>query len=567
MNKRPVVALLSMVALTSLAKAADALVITSGNVEADFVPAPLQIPPGLTPQDLRVGNTASGRLEVDGGSALQLNSKAGADPFLVVGRRVGSDGSAIVIDNGRIDLNGNDNPGGTNVQVGREVFGQVTIQNGGSLNLINPDLGNAGVDDGAALSVGRAIGGGSLVVDNGSVTIDSEASSFSIGREGATASATVRNGSTISVLDSGPVGPDSGAVLSIGRSGAANASLIVTDSTMLVRSNNAARLFVGRETATASLRVTGPTSNVTIDGPDSRLVVGRDAGSIGTVVFENGANIDISGANSDLEIARVVGSNGSITIQGGAVVNVMGTDGDVRVAADTTGIGGSSDGGTGTLIVTGAGSRLNVRDTLIAGSPVSFGGTGSPTATVVVANGGRIAADRLVVGQGATLTGSAGSVTGLVINDGGFIAPGFSPGIPTVDNFVQTAGTLAIEIGGLLPGEFDVLNVLGNATFSGGAILFSFIDGFLPTTGDFIPFLTATGSINIVDTDFSIFGAAPGFGFSVNVIDGALTFLADNDAVAVTEPPVIWGLLGGLLSIGLLASTRSRRITVFRAKV
>ncbi len=567
MNRRPVAALLSMVALASFATTADAVVITSGNVEVDFVSAPPQIPPSLTPQDLRVGNTASGRLRVDGGSALQLNNNASADPFLVVGRRSGSDGSAIVIDNGRVDLNGSDNPGGTNVQIGREGFGRVTIHNGGSLNLINPDLGNAGVDDGAALSVGRAIGGGDLVVDNGSITIDSEASSFSIGREAATASTTVRNGSTISVLDGGPVGPDSGAVISVGRSGAANASMIVTDSTVLVRSNSAARLFVGRETATAALRVTGPTSTVAVDGPDSRLVVGRDAGSTGIAVFENGANIDISGAESDLEIARVGGSNGSVTIQSGTDVNVTGADGDVRVAADTTGIGGTSDGGTGTLIVTGAGSRLNVRDTVIAGSPVSFGGTGTPTATVIVANGGQIAADRLVVGRGATLTGSAGSVTGIVINDGGFIAPGFSPGILTVDNFVQTAGTLAIEIGGLLPGEFDVLNVLGNATFSGGSILFSSIDGFLPSAGDLIPFLTATGSINIVDTDFSFFGAEPGFDFSVNVIDGALAFLANNDAIAVTEPSAIWGLLGGLFSIGLLASARSRRIIVCRAKV
>lgn len=556
MGRRATAALLSMVAMAGLGATADAVIISSGDVAFDFVPAPPSMPPSLTPQDVRVGRTAPGNLTVNGGSSFVMNSGAGDDPFLVIGRRAGSNGSTVLIDNGVINLNGSDSPGGTNVQIGRDGFGRMTIQNGGALNLINPDLGRDGVENGAGLTVGRDIGGGDLLVDNGTVTLNSESASFSVGREGATANATVRNGSTIAVLDNGPIDPSAGGSLTVGRSGPANASMTVIDSTIAVRSNNVARIFVGRDVATGTLRVTGPASDVTIDAPDSRLVVGRDAGSTGTATLENGANLDIAGDAPNLDIARFDGSTGSVIVQSGATVTVSGADGDARVAADLTGFGSSLDGGTGSLTVTGAGSRLSVQDTVIAGSPVSFGGTGTPTATIVVANGGKISADRMFIGRGGTLTGSAGMVTATVINDGGLVAPGFSPGTLTVDNFVQTAGTLAIEIAGLLPGQFDVLNVLGDATFSGGSIVFSFINGFLPSAGDIIPFLTAAGSLDITGTDFSVIGALPGFDFSVDALGGQLVFQAINAGIAVTEPASIWVLLTGFLTLGFLATAR-----------
>ena len=145
----------------------------------------------------------------------------------------------------------------------------------------------------------------------------------------------------------------------------------------------------------------------------------------------------------------------------------------------------------------------------------------------------------MFIGRGASLhRRSGGNVLGTVINDGGVDRAGLFAGNLTVDNFEQTAGILEIEIGGLLSGQFDVLNVLGDAVFSGGSILFSFIDGFLPSAGDIIPFLTATGGIEIVGTDFSVLGLSPGFDFSVNIADGALAFLANDDATAVAEPPM-----------------------------
>lgn len=558
MDRQSLIILLSIGISVGFSPQAEAVILRSGDVTFDFLPVPSPVPPSLIPGDVRVGRTAPGSLTVNGGSTLELDRGEDDGPFMVIGRRVGSDGSSVLIDDGTIRLTGDDSPGGSSVHIGREGFGRMTIENGGALILTNPDQGNAGVG-GAGISVGRDVGGGVLEVDNGSVTIDSEDSALTVGREGATAQLMVRNGSTITILDDGPTDIEAGGSITVGRSGPANASMTVDESTVLVRSNDAARLFVGREEATGTLHVSGETSNVTIDGADSRLVVGLEFGSTGAAVFDEGAVLDITGEDSDLDIARLGGSTGSVTIQGGATVNIFGEDGDARIAADFTGFGGTSDGGVGSLRVEGAGSQLNVQDDIIAGSPVSFGGSGAPVAGIVVADGGVIAADRFIVGLGATLSGTGGFITAELINDGGLIAPGFSPGTLTVDSFTQTSGILAIEIAGLGPGQFDVLNVLGDATFNGGSILFSFIDGFLPSAGDIIPFLTATGNIDFVGTSFDFLGVGPGFDFSVSSLGDQLRLVTNNAPVAVPEPPLAWLLLSGFLGAGLLSSLAKRR--------
>lgn len=543
----------SLTAITGLAGQAKAIISASGEVTYDFTAVSGTISPARTPADVRVGRTARGSLTVNGGSRLRMDSGGGFDPFLVIGRRPGSGGSSVLIDNGAIDLPGRDIAGGINVQVGRDSFGRMTIRNGGELNLVNPDAGNFDIG-GAALSVGRSRGGGELLLDNGSVRLDSDVSSFLIGREGATARVDVRNGSTIVVDEDGSIDPSAGGNIAVGRSGTADASMIVDGSRVLVRSNNVARIFVGREQATGRLEVSD--STIDIVGPDAGLVVGDADGSTGRVRFDRGSIVSIGDGDSDLEIARVAGADGGLVIEGGAVVEVSGLDGDARVAADLTGFGSSNDGGVGRLEVRGAGSRLRVQDSVITGSPLSFGGTGSPSAAIVVAERGVIEAERVIVGRGASLTGSEGLVAGNVFNDGGLIAPGSSPGTLTVGSFEQTAGTLLVEVAGLGAGEFDVLEVLGDAVFSGGTIAFSFIDDFLPSAGDIIPFLTAAGSLGIADTDFTVSGVAAGFDFSVSAQNGVLALFANSDAVAVPEAPALWTLLVGLLGIGLLASRR-----------
>jgi len=82
--------------------------------------------------------------------------------------------------------------------------------------------------------------------------------------------------------------------------------------------------------------------------------------------------------------------------------------------------------------------------------------------------------------------GGTGTVSGDLNNNGGTVSPGNSPGILTVDgNYTQNSGgTLALEIGGLTPGqEHDKLVVTGTADLN-GTVAVELIDGFTPANED-----------------------------------------------------------------------------------
>ncbi len=96
--------------------------------------------------------------------------------------------------------------------------------------------------------------------------------------------------------------------------------------------------------------------------------------------------------------------------------------------------------------------------------------------------GGRLEGDGAVVLSAAEAVYNAGSV-----------APGVASGLLTVTgDYVQAAaGSLEIEIGGVLSGiEYDRLTVSGNATLAGDLIV-SLINGFMPTPTDSFTILQA----------------------------------------------------------------------------
>ncbi len=92
------------------------------------------------------------------------------------------------------------------------------------------------------------------------------------------------------------------------------------------------------------------------------------------------------------------------------------------------------------------------------------------------------------------LQGDGGTINGNVVHKGGTVHPGDSPGTLTImGDYEQTDGVMDVEFSGTLPGEMDLLDVLGNATVSGGVIQFTFLGGYLPQVGDVLPFLSAAG--------------------------------------------------------------------------
>ena len=204
-------------------------------------------------------------------------------------------------------------------------------------------------------------------------------------------------------------------------------------------------------------------------------------------------------------------------------------------------------GSVGDALVTGAGSHWTGEN---LGVGVA-GGTGSLT----LADGGQVnMSDGVYIHEGGSLLGN-GVINGDLHNQGGVIAPGFSPGAITVNgDFLFDSGVLKIEVASLA--SFDSLIVNGNATFTGGTILFSFIDGFLPKDGDIINFLFAnTASISSnVTLDYQ--GVDPGFQFQIDPIAGGLRFIALNDALnGVPEPATLF-----LLLIGFAGLVRASRV-------
>lgn len=126
----------------------------------------------------------------------------------------------------------------------------------------------------------------------------------------------------------------------------------------------------------------------------------------------------------------------------------------------------------------------------------------------------------------AGIATGAGAATANIVNIGGAIRPGDSPGTLTINgDFTSgTNGLLEMEFAGLAPGtEHDVLSVTGTAALSGTLRLLP-TGGFIPQVGDSFTILTA-GSVT------GTFDAVAGPGAY------ALTYNSDNVVATVTSAP------------------------------
>ena len=87
-----------------------------------------------------------------------------------------------------------------------------------------------------------------------------------------------------------------------------------------------------------------------------------------------------------------------------------------------------------------------------------------------------------------------------------------------------------MQAGGLASGQFDVLHVTGNATL-GGTLEMTFLNGYLPRSGDTFRFLEVDGSITGQFAQVVFPQLLPGFQFDTVVVPGGLQFTALNDAI------------------------------------
>lgn len=150
-----------------------------------------------------------------------------------------------------------------------------------------------------------------------------------------------------------------------------------------------------------------------------------------------------------------------------------------------------------------------------------------------------------------TLKGT-GTFHGTLDTGDGTVAPGSSAGTMTVigDYILDGSGILDIEIGGFTPGSFDLLDITGTASLTGGTINFSFLSGYdiaseiSPRESMVLQFLQADLGISSFASNitYDFLGSPFGFQYDVFQQDNGLFFQANNTIPA--PGAIILGSIG-----------------------
>ena len=160
--------------------------------------------------------------------------------------------------------------------------------------------------------------------------------------------------------------------------------------------------------------------------------------------------------------------------------------------------------GTGTTVLSGAntysGGTLVELGTLVVDNPQALG-TGN-----VTVNGGTLAADPQSINVKGNYTQNAG-------------------------------GTLQLNVAGGNPGQYDTLNVGGNAILGGTLKLISLGSGFQPKAGGQLTLITAGGTVSGRFAQFINPFAAPGFTFANLVYEPDAVLLEFRNAASFAFTP------------------------------
>jgi outer membrane autotransporter protein len=271
--------------------------------------------------------------------------------------------------------------------------------------------------------------------------------------------------------------------------------------------------------------------------------------------------------------------NGTVTNNGAApavltVANDTTSTTFGGILEDGTGVLGLTKTGTGTLILTG-------NNAYSGGTTISAGtlqiGTGGTTGSITgnVTDNGSLAFDRsnsltfnsvisgsgtvIQNGSGTIILGGTNSYTGgteinngtLLVNNAQALGLGnvvVNDGVLGADpqpinvrgNYTQNAGgTLQLQVAGANPGQYDSLNVGGNASLGGTLQLISL--GFQPKAGNQLTLVTTGGVVSGRFAQFlNPFAAGPGFN-TVDLVYGRNSVLLEflNLIVPVPGPVIV----------------------------
>ncbi|MBX3412188.1 MAG: hypothetical protein KF708_05670 [Pirellulales bacterium] len=415
-----------------------------------------------------------------------------------------------------------------------------------------------------------------------------------------TGEVTISNGGVVSLVGGGALGifsPDTYGEMTITGSGsqfiATGGMHVGLDGQgQLTIANGGFASFVGSNIgagadAEGTVEVRGNGSRIETQG------IGVGENGRGTLLVRQAGQIDIDG---HLTAGIASTGTGEIDVRAGASINMTGGI-DIGQAGTATmnvssgaqvssrwGQIGMHQGSSGEVAISGADSQWNLSEFLSVGSSNNNnGGVGWLTlddqSTMQIANqvllgsqgtlqlitGGRmnvgqgdvgdVPANTLRVGPGGRL-GGTGTILGDVLVDGGVVSPGFSPGkLDVVGNYLQGSfGSLDLEIGGLLPGQYDQLSVTGNLSLA-GTVNIAFIDGFLPSVGDQFDFFQVGGTFDLSEATLQWNNVPAGFQYNSAFQDG----LYSVHITAVPEPSsLVLALAGAALTAWTLRQRKQR---------
>lgn len=477
------------------------------------------LPPGLL--NVALGTeTAAGNALINGSNTV-WNITSATSAGLNLGEGANSTGNLTISNGGAVNLGVTSAPltsvlnlGGDSSYAGGS--GMITV-NGGSLNFTS--------GSGDAVNVGRNQGSGTMTVDGGGTV--SGFFTGVVGRDGSTGSLTINGpGSSVSLSGSSAAG---GAFLDVGQvdtvalapmlGPSTNGTLTVDNGGILTidLDNNVGGGFqAGRNGGTGTVTVTGAGSRIVVSGDNSNTTT---ASGVGIGRSGTGALNILAGGNLTISNTGTGGNSG---------MAIGGTPGQVA---------NGEQPGTGTVVVSGGGSQLDVQ------SPHGFITAGySGTGTLDVANGGAVSAEGITVGRSSgslgtvSVDGAASLVTLAGADAAGgsgarFQVGGSGIGNASITNGAQLLINPSAGNGGIYVGGTDTLSGgVGAMTVSGGSTaLVNGTGDLLMVGGNGIGTLTITNGsgVNVaasaLSTGQTFVGAAPASFAAAVPISGTIT--------------------------------------------
>lgn len=291
---------------------------------------------------------------------------------------------------------------------------------------------------------------------------------------------------------------------------------------------------------------------------EARLI----AGSAGTIALNDTARVELRSID-------VVGANARIALNGAGERRTHFANVGTDFMLTTSGVrsGGDLPGLESNLLALSGGAQLRVEGSAARGTAPTLavgdgdGVTFDAASSIFIGDAGTAAyqAGRVVLDDGGHLlgtgliNGSGGFFNPAVLNTGGNLSPGFSPGTLTIaGEYVQQSGTLTLEIGGVNAGEYDVLDAVQGASFLGGTLRFERINGFAGVLGaqlDFFAGRAVSFDPALVIEDNTGFDLA--FDFA--------TGIATITRVLAPEPPIAALLAAGCVGLGWIGRRRRAR--------